>query len=204
VKLLADRGLAWPALARFCRDRGWHYVLRLQGQTRLRDPDGGRERAVRDLLRGGRLRRFARVDGVAVFKKAGWVRGCCVTAVRERGCKSPWYLLSDRPAGYARVRRYCQRMWSEQTFRDEKSGGQRWRESRVDDPAHATRLLMLIALATWLCLLTGLQVVRRGWRRRLDCHRRRMLSYFRIGLLWLHAMLLRPDQPALTPTLESL
>ena len=203
VTLLADRGLAWPSLVRLCRRLGWHHVLRLQAQTKLRDRAGRRgERAVRDLLRGGR--RFARADGVEVFKKAGWVGGCCVTAVRERGCRSPWYLLSDGPSGYARVRRYCQRMWCEQSFRDEKSGGLRWRESRVHDPAHATRLLLLIALAVWLCMLVGLAVVRRGWRRRLDCHRRRMLSYFKIGLLWLHATLARPDQPACPPSLESL
>src|SRR4051795_7628775 len=40
VVLLADRGLAWPTLVDRCHDHGWHYVLRLQGDTRVRLPDG--------------------------------------------------------------------------------------------------------------------------------------------------------------------
>src|SRR5258708_24294887 len=47
--LLADRGLAWPVLIDFCRASGWHYVLRLQGQTRVRLPDGT-EYSARDLV----------------------------------------------------------------------------------------------------------------------------------------------------------
>ncbi len=206
VTLLADRGLAWPSVARLCQQFGWHYVLRLQDQTKMRSSDGT-ESTVRQLLysKAGRLlRRFARVDGVEVFKKAGWVSDCCVTAVRDKKCKQPWYLLSDLPAGYARVRRYCKRMWCEQSFRDEKSAGVRWRDSRINDPERATRLLLLIALALWLCLLTGLSVVRRGWRRHLDCHRKRLLSYFKIGLLWLQSMLVRPNQPTCPFTLEGL
>src|SRR5262245_16481909 len=48
VVLLADRGLAWPTLVDWCQEHGWHYVLRLQGATHVRFPDG-REQAVRDL-----------------------------------------------------------------------------------------------------------------------------------------------------------
>ena len=48
VVLLADRGLAWPTLVDWCQEHGWHYVLRLQGATHVRFPDGS-EQAVRDL-----------------------------------------------------------------------------------------------------------------------------------------------------------
>src|SRR5205814_2947428 len=48
ITLLADRGLAWPALVRFCRKHGWHYVLRLQAQTKLRSAGGTEEYAVRE------------------------------------------------------------------------------------------------------------------------------------------------------------
>src|SRR4051812_6810021 len=40
VTLLADRGLAWPPIVDACRELGWHFVIRLQGQTRVRTPDG--------------------------------------------------------------------------------------------------------------------------------------------------------------------
>jgi hypothetical protein len=38
VVLLADRGLAWPVLVDWCQEHGWHYVLRLPGQTKVRFP----------------------------------------------------------------------------------------------------------------------------------------------------------------------
>ena len=40
VTLLADRGLAWPQVVDACRELGWHFVIRLQGQTRVRTADG--------------------------------------------------------------------------------------------------------------------------------------------------------------------
>jgi hypothetical protein len=68
VTLLADRGLAWPSVVDACRERGWHSVIRLQGQTRVRTADG-RECSAADLAPhpGASWRGEARV-----FKKSGW------------------------------------------------------------------------------------------------------------------------------------
>ena len=184
ITLLADRGLSWPVVVRTCRKLGWHYVLRLQGQTRMRRSDG-KDLTLQSLL-GNRLG-IARADDLGVFKKAGRIGPVSVTAKRVKGCKSPWYLLSDTASGEHQVSRYAMRMWCEQTFRDQKSSGLNWRESRVSNPAHATRLLLIITLAIWACMLLGLGIVRRGWRRDLDGHKRRTLSYFKLGLLWLRA-----------------
>ena len=41
-------------------------------------------------------------------------------------------------------------MWVEESFRDDKGGAFGWGDSRVDRPAHAARLLLLLALATVL------------------------------------------------------
>lgn len=201
ITLLADRGLAWPALLKTCQSLGWHYVLRVQGQTRFKD-QAQQQMPIASLLAGKALGDCVKRQG-CVFKKARWL-ACHVTAIHERGCKSPWFLISDQPAGFERVRRYCQRMWCEQSFRDEKSGGFCWKQSRVNDPSHATRLLVIMALAMWLCLLSGLAIVRRGWRRQLDCHAKRTLSYFKLGMLWLRAQLVRDPQHILVGTVEAL
>lgn len=198
ITLLADRGLSWPVVVRTCRRLGWHYVLRLQGQTRMRRSDG-KEMTLKKLL-GERLG-IKCAKGLAVFKKAGWIQDSSITAVRVKGAKSPWYLLSDCPAGEHQVSRYAMRMWCEQTFRDQKSSGLNWRKSRVNDPAHATRLLLLIALAIWLCMLVGMGLVRRGWRRQLDSGKRRTLSYFKMGMMWLRAAAHR-DLPTFTVSLQ--
>jgi len=69
VTLLADRGLSWPIVLDCCVALGWHYVLRLQRDTRVRFP-GGTTRSAWELARRRGARRF--VPGVEVFKRAGW------------------------------------------------------------------------------------------------------------------------------------
>jgi hypothetical protein len=179
VTLLADRGLAWPVVVDACGELGWHYVLRLLSQTRVRAPDG-RECSVAELAphpgtcwHGPAL----------VFKKAGW-RAAAVAACWPPDCDGPWLLVSDRDDGPRLFRRYAKRTWTEELFRDEKSSGFRWGESHVDDPVHAARLTLLLALATYLALAVGSRVIRAGLRRYLESTRQRMLSYFTIGLRW--------------------
>jgi hypothetical protein len=200
ITLLADRGLSWPLVVQTCQKLGWHYVLRLQGQTRIKTAEG-KQKSLAKLL--GERVGIRALDELGVFKKAGWISEQSITAVRVRGCKSPWYLLSDRPAGEHQVSRYAMRMWAEQSFRDQKSSGLNWRSSRVNNPAHATRLLVIMALSMWLCLLVGMGLVRRGWRRYIQSRRQRMYSYFKLGLIWLTASVHR-DLPALNITLEGI
>jgi hypothetical protein len=180
VTLLADRGLAWPQVVDACRELGWHYVLRLQGQTRVRTADG-HECAAADLAPRPGQRWWGDAE---VFKKSGW-RAARVAACWERDCDGPWLLVSDRPDGPRLFRRYAQRVWTEELFKDEKSSGFHWEESRVTDPKHAARLVLLMALATYLALGLGSRVIQAGLRRFLESTRQRMLSLFQLGLRFL-------------------
>lgn len=184
VVLLADRGLAWPTLVDFCAESGWHYVLRLLGQTVIRFPDGT-ERAARELAPRVGTRW---VGAAAAFRKAGW-RGAGVVATWERGMKEPWVLLADEPGSLRHARAYAKRMWVEESFRDDKGGALGWGDSRVDRPAHAGRLLVLLALAVVLAVSLGGAATKAGRRRAVDPHRRRRLSIVQVGLQWLrHAV----------------
>src|SRR3989440_4251936 len=124
------------------------------------------------------------MGAVGIIKKLGG-RAAAVAACWERGCDGPWLLVSDREDGPRLFRRYAKRTWTEELFRDEKSGGFHWEESHVTDPAHAARLVLLMALATYLALALGSRVIQAGLRRFLETTRRRMLSLFQIGLRWL-------------------
>lgn len=177
VTLLADRGLCWPTLIRQCRRLGWHYLLRLQGETRVRLPDGT-EKAVSELAPRRGTRWFGR--GLRVFKKARWPRAD-VVAVWEQEAKEPWLLVTDAHAGYACCRRYCKRTWCEESHRDEKSHGLNWQKSRVDDPDHAQRLVLLMSLATLLCIAIGAAAIKRGLRRWFEPRVRRLNSVFGLG-----------------------
>jgi hypothetical protein len=180
VTLLADRGLAWPQVVDACCALGWHFALRLQGPTRVRTGDGRECSAAELAPRPGSC-----WHGVAeVFKKSGW-RAAAVAACWRRDQAGPWLLVSDRDDGARLFARYAQRTWTEELFRDEKSTGFHWEKSRVTDPGHAGRLVLIMALATYLALALGSRVVKAGLRRLLDTTRQRTLSYFRIGLDWL-------------------
>ena len=180
VVLLADRGLAWPVLVDWCQEHGWHYVLRLTGQTKVRFPDGS-ERAARDLAARPGQRWLGAAEG---FKKAGW-RGANVVATWERGMKEAWLLLTDAPASLRHCRTYGKRLGVEESHRDDKGAAFHWEKSQVDDPAHALRLLLLIALAMVLAASQGSAAQKAGRRRQLDPHRRRRLSVVQLGLRWL-------------------
>ena len=180
VTLLADRGLAWPQVIETCEELGWHYVIRLQGQTRVRMADG-RECSAAELA----PQPGACWQGpVEVFKKAGW-RHAVVAACWEPQSEGPWLLVTDREDGARVFRRYAQRTWTEELFRDEKSSGFHWGESHVTDPAHAGRLVLLMALASYLALSLGSRVIKAGLRRLLETGRQRTLSLFQIGLRFL-------------------
>jgi hypothetical protein len=180
VTLLADRGLAWPRVVDACRELGWHFVIRLQGQTRVRVGDGRECTAAELAPRPG-----AGWHGEAeVFKKSGW-RAAAVAACWLRDRDGPWLLVSDRDDGPRLFGRYAKRTWTEELFRDEKSSGFHWGQSRVTDPEHAGRLVLLIALATYLALGLGSRVIQAGLRRLLESSRQRMLSLFTIGLRFL-------------------
>ena len=194
ITLLADRGLAWPSLLDLCVELGLSYVLRVQGATHVCTSDGQEHRADHWTQRKGQ--RFA--AAVKVFKKAGW-RQTHLLATWPHQCKEPWLLISDRATLDAAVSRYCKRMWCEQSFRDDKSGVWQWQKSRVRDPQRAARLLLLLALASVLAVMLAAQTIKQGLRKSIDPHRRRRLSYLRLGLRRLQEILLQ-DQPLQLPT----
>jgi Transposase DDE domain len=180
VTLLADRGLAWPQVIDACTQLGWHYVIRLQGQTRVRLAED-HECTVAELAPQPGACWHGQAE---VFKNAGW-RPAAVAACWEKDSDVPWLLVSDRDDGPRLFRRYAKRTWTEELFRDEKSSGFHWEQSHVTDPAHAGRLVLLMALASYLALSLGSRVIKAGLRRLLETGRQRALSLFQIGLRFL-------------------
>lgn len=156
VTLLADRAFGCPAFIDLLVKRHWHYVIRVQGQTICRDCLG-RERSIESLV-PFRTRR-SKLRGQA-FKKNGW-RAVSVVAYWGKRHKKPLCLVSDRKPGWYLIRLYRQRYPIEGTFRDYKSYGWRWEQGQVKHQAHVERLLVGMALATWVVLLVGTWRARR-------------------------------------------
>ncbi|MBE0490544.1 MAG: transposase [Halomonas sp.] len=194
VTWLADRAFGTPAFTDLLTQRGWHYAVRVQGQTRYRDRRGV-ERPVKDLVRvpGQRSKLRGRV-----FKKRGW-REASVIVYWGRSFDDPLCLVSDLPPRWYLLRWYRRRYGIEATFRDYKSYGWRWEQGQVRDIAHIERLLVGMALATWIALFAGTQVaaeylanVPAGGRRTRPWAAKR--SLFHLGLEKLHQAL-QADYP---------
>lgn len=189
VTWLADRAFGSPAFTDLVVAHGWHYVVRVQGQTRYRDCTG-RSQAIRALVSRRGERRKLRGQ---VFKKAGW-RCASVIAYWGRHHAQALCLVSDLPPHWHLIGLYRRRYPIEATFRDYKSAGWQWEHGQVTNLQHMERLLVAMALATWLALMVGSQVASELLARPSTGRRRTRpwggkYSLFQLGLdrlnLWL-------------------
>jgi len=195
--LLADRGLGTsPTWQEHLTNSGWPFLLRVQRSTRIRLPKH-KPQALGHLVGYGQ-----RWSGRAqVFKKAGW-QWKWVYLLWEIGYAQPWCLLSNHPQLDPLL--YRIRAHHESGFRDLKSDGFNWQQSRVWLPSHVERLLLVLALATFWALTEGTKVLHLY---PLTCRQQR-LSVFRLGLDYLFErfhnlqskgldLFLAPDPPLL-------
>ena len=201
VVLLADRGLTGAPLAHLCQELGWHYVWRVQGQTRVCRADGT-VTPIATLAPGPGTQCCLTAVRIWAPRRKGdhwlsnWDEATCanVVALWRPADREAWLLVTDLPASPARCSDYRRRTWEEELFRDLKSFGWQWQKSRVRRPERVERLLLVLALATlWVACLAQ-RVLRRGWRPRLEERSRRCYSSFQLGLRWLTRQL-ATDQP---------
>lgn len=150
ITCVADRAFGTPAFTDLIDALGWNWVVRVQDQTVCQDRQG-RTWRVRDLVRFPGERRKLRGQA---FKKAGW-RQLSVVVFWGRRHAKPLCLVSNLPPGWALVQRYRQRFPIEGTFRDYKAYGWRWEQGQVTDLNHMERLLVGMAIGTWIALMLG-------------------------------------------------
>lgn len=150
ITLMADRAFGCPVFIDLLVKQGWHFVLRVQGQTVCQDRNG-HEQSLASFVPHQRKRKKLR--GKA-FKKKGW-REVSVVCYWGRRHKDPLCLVSDLRPGWELIALYRRRFPIEATFRDYKSCGWRWEQGQVKSLAHVERLLVAMALATWIVLMAG-------------------------------------------------
>jgi hypothetical protein len=192
VTLVADRGLTRPDLIHLCEALGWHYVLRVSADAR----HGPKRRA------GGPLWTVVTGPGQRwygsgeLFRRAGWIQ-VEVSIDWSHGYDEPWLLVSDRPAGWPRVREYRRRAHAEATYQDCTRRGWDLEASKLTDYNRLHRLLLVVCVALWWGEQLGMRVIRSGQRRRFDRLDRRALSVLRLGRCWLDYLLAQDRLPPL-------
>lgn len=153
VICVADRAFGAAVFVDLVVKRGWHYVVRVQGQTVCRDVMGKSCRVDRLVQAPGqRAKRRGQV-----FKKGGW-RSASVVVLWSGRHENPLCLASDLPPEWNLLELYRRRFPIEAMFRDYKSSGWRWEQGQVKDLQHMEHLLIGMALATWMVICIGCQV----------------------------------------------
>jgi hypothetical protein len=192
--LIADRGLAGMALVQLCQRRHWHYLLRVSKEHPFQPQAGkhtGQWRAFADLVDSIGPSWF----GPALIWQEHHL--CAfVSAVWEPGHREAWFLISDQPAGRARVQTYRRRMRVEASFQDFKRRGWDIEGTVIADRARLDRLLLGLFLAVWWVTHLAASCLHEGQRDRFDRHDRRDKGIFRLGRLWLCHLLRQNRQAA--------
>lgn len=180
VKVLveADRGIGTsPALCKAVAGLDWTYLFRVTCQTKIVTAQG--DYTIASQVQPGDI--WAASGDV--FKKRGHIPAHA-RALWSPGYDEPWALVTNDE--HLTGHEYGRRNWQEQGFRDLKSGGWHWGESRIRLPDHMARLLVLLVVAyAWMVAL-GSQAVAADTAqplvRRPDGSTRRLWSLFTEGL----------------------
>ncbi len=186
--LMADRGLVgWP-LVQLCRERHWHYLLRVR-----------REHTCRRWM--GRWTAWQPLGRVITKPGQQWcgrvqlwqdlTLETHLSAIWDPTCQDVWLLISDRKAGRQRISEYAWRTRVEATFLDSKSRGWRLEASRITNRARLDRLLLALFLGMWWITHLAAACMHHGQREQFDRHDRRAKGIFRLGRLWLLDILRR-------------
>lgn len=178
VVVMADRGIGTsPKLCKVVDKMDWYYLFRVTSLSQICTEQG--DFTIAQMLNEGELW-FA---SGKIFKTKGQIPGHA-RAIWDDGYAQPWALVTNREqlTGYE----YAQRNWQEQSFRDLKSCGWYWEDSRIRHADHMERLLVLLVLAYAWILALGSLAVHTGrahpLQRHLDGQLRRHWSLFKEGL----------------------
>lgn len=193
VMLLADRGFANHELMRWLHASRWHYCLRLPCDVLLHGP---RRHPIEVCYL------WPPKGEVSLYHNVGlWQDGqqrCNLVLATVKGVKEPWAVITDESPSLQTLWQYALRFRIEELFLDSKSGAFELEHSHIRSAAALERLYLVAAVALLYGTTQGLAVQLKGWRRQVDPHWRRGLSYLKIGLRWLKGVLSK-GRPLLQP-----
>ena len=186
VIFLADAGFRDCDWAQLCLKIGWRYGIRIACNTYVTLTNGWYGPVAALGVKPGQRRYYQEVwltqaRKLCTHLTVTWTPG------DEKHPPELLALISDQPAARARLREYASRMHTEESFRDDKSGGFDMAHTRLRHADRLERLLLAVAIATLWCHELGEQVLEDGEaaRRAIDPGPTREVSLFPLGLRWL-------------------
>lgn len=182
VLFLADRGFLNHQLINLLRDLNWRFRIRIK--TSIKVYRKGKPQT--------KIGRLIPAKGEALFvhnvrltdERIGLLH-LALAHVQTNDGYEKWAIASDELTDLHTFDEYGARFDIEEGFLDDKSGGFQLEESQIRNADALSRLCLILATATLYLTSTGTAVVALGYRRLVDTHWNRGLSYFQIGWRWI-------------------
>jgi hypothetical protein len=153
VVVMTDRGLYARWLFQEIVALGWHPLMRITRVSKFRRNGSRSSIPVTAFVPKPGQRWQGR--GVAFPKTARRRLDCTLLACWEPGHDEPWFVLTDLGPDQSESLWYGMRAWIEQGFKLLKSQGWQWQMTRMTDPDRASRLWLVLAVATRYVLAIG-------------------------------------------------
>lgn len=150
VMVLADRGLYADWLFATIVELKWHPCLRINGGGTFRPEGTVHFRPLTSAV----PQMGQRWSGQVTCFKTKPLH-CTLLACWEEGHAEPWLIVTDLAPNQAEATWYGLRAWIECGFKDTKRGGWQWQQTRISDPARATRFWLAMAVATLWAVSVG-------------------------------------------------
>lgn len=151
VIVTADRGLYARWLYEAIQRCGWHPFLRINQRSMYRPKGSSDFRPMSQLLSSPGSVWAGKVTCFAVHSVEGTLLACWGVKHLE-----PWLILTDLSPENASATWYRMRGWIENSFKDLKSDGWQWQNTRMSNPVRAARLWLALSVATlWVVSVGG-------------------------------------------------
>jgi len=152
VLVLADRGLYAKWLYKRIQKQHWHPFLRIKEQGFFQPANCAVYQPIKGWVNAARPFWSGRITA---FKSSGTRLDCTLLACWSADHKEPWLILTDFPPDIAEIAWYGMRAWIEAGFKDVKRGGWAWHQTKMTDPQRASRLWLVMAVATLWAVNVG-------------------------------------------------
>ena len=151
--LMGDRFYGNTDIISWCLEQGWDYCLRLKGSMVLAQELDAPDRKLSALWEAGEHR----------FESAYLTRRRVQTNIQmlqDDKAKEPWFIAMSVKPSLATARAYAKRWGIEAMFSDFKSRGFGLTESQLRSPSKLNRLIMIMAIALYWAVSTGLWAIK--------------------------------------------
>jgi hypothetical protein len=151
VIVMADRGLYAAWLYQAMVNLGWHPMLRVKEDLSFRELSQENFSPM-----GERIKRRGRGwSGKGEWSEHGERMSGTVVMRWEKGYEEKLVVVTDLSEKEANVAWYHMRFWIEDEYKDHKSGGWGWEQTKMTDPGRAERQWLARAVAMQIVVLIG-------------------------------------------------